>query len=101
MGIIYGRSSDNRSDEILTENGLIISRNRVHLCETNVVFREPVPSKISIVDPVNDAQRMLNLSWLQSQHQFPINLQPLILMLKLPKALLVPMTTVIKHGQAE
>ena len=55
MGIIHGRSSDNRSYEILAENGLIISRNRVHLHETNVVFRECVPSKISIVDPINDA----------------------------------------------
>ena len=27
MGIIHGRSSDNRSYEILTENGLVISRN--------------------------------------------------------------------------
>ena len=31
--IIHGRSSDNRSYEILTENVLIISRNRVHLHE--------------------------------------------------------------------
>ena len=38
MGLIYGRSSDNRSYEILTENGLVISRNRVHLHETDVVF---------------------------------------------------------------
>ena len=30
MGRIHGRSSDNRSYEILTENGLIISRNRFH-----------------------------------------------------------------------
>ena len=55
MGIIHGRSSDNRSYEILTENGLILSRNRVHLCEINVVFRKGVLSKISIVDPINDA----------------------------------------------
>ena len=55
MGIIHGRSSDNRRYEILTENSLIISRNRVHLCEINVVFREGVLSKISIVDPINDA----------------------------------------------
>ena len=57
MGIIHGRSSNNRRYEILTENGLIISRNRVHLCETNVVLRECVPSKISIVDPINDARK--------------------------------------------
>ena len=38
-GRIYGRSNDNRSYKILTENGLIISRNRVHMCETNVVFK--------------------------------------------------------------
>ena len=34
MGRINGRSSDDRSYEILTENALIISRNGVHLCET-------------------------------------------------------------------
>ena len=31
MGKIHGRSSDNRNYEILTENGLIISRNGVHV----------------------------------------------------------------------
>ena len=55
VGIIHERASDNWSYEILTENGLIISRNRVHLHETNVVFREHVPSKISVVDTINDA----------------------------------------------
>ena len=34
VGKIHGRSSDNRSYEILTENGLIVSRNRIHLQET-------------------------------------------------------------------
>ena len=57
VGLIHGRSTDNGSYEILTENGLIVSRNRVHLCETNVVFRERVPSKISITDPINDAHK--------------------------------------------
>ena len=57
MGRIHGRSSDNRSYEILTENGLIVSRNRVHLCETNVVFRERVPTSISITDHVSDAHK--------------------------------------------
>ena len=55
MGRIHGRSSDNRSYEILTENGLIISRNRAYVCETGVVFREYVPISISIADPINDA----------------------------------------------
>ena len=54
-GLIHGRSVDNRSYEILTENGLIVSRNRVHLCKTNVVFREHVPTGISITDHVGDA----------------------------------------------
>ena len=54
VGLIHGRSSDNRSDEILTENGLIISRNRVHLRETNVVFRECVPTSISIADHMQE-----------------------------------------------
>ena len=58
IGRIHGKSSDNRSYEILTENGLIISRNRVHVCETGVVFRECVPSKIFIVDPVNEAPKL-------------------------------------------
>ena len=53
VGIIHGRFSDNRSSEILTENGLIVSRNRVYLCETNVVFRECVPT--SIADHIGDA----------------------------------------------
>ena len=57
MGRIHGRSSENRSYEILTESGLIISRNRVHLCETNVVFREHVPTSISIVNHVGDARK--------------------------------------------
>ena len=57
MGLIHGRSTDNRSYEILTENGLIVSRNRVHLCETYVMFREHVRSKISITDPINDAHK--------------------------------------------
>ena len=55
VGLIHGRSSDNRSYEILTENGLIISRNKVHLHETNVVFREHVPTSISITGHLGDA----------------------------------------------
>ena len=55
MGRIHGRSSDNRSYEILPENGLVISRNRVHMHETGVVFRELVPISISIADPISDA----------------------------------------------
>ena len=55
MGRIHGRSSDKRSYEILTENGLIISRNRVHMHETGVVSRERVLISISIADPMSDA----------------------------------------------
>ena len=55
MGRIHGRSSDNRSYEILTENGPVISRNQIHMWETNVVFRECVPISISITDLVNGA----------------------------------------------
>ena len=55
IGRIHVRSSNNRSYEILTENGLIISRNRVHLCKTNVAFRECVPTSISIADHVGNA----------------------------------------------
>ena len=55
MVLIHGRSADNRSYEILTEHGLVISRNRVHLHETNVVFREHVPISIPITDHVGNA----------------------------------------------
>ena len=55
MGKIHGRSD--RSYEILTENGLIVSRNRIHLRETNVVFRECAPTKISITDHVDSAHK--------------------------------------------
>ena len=40
IGTIHARSHDGRSYQILTENGLIISRNRMHLRPTRV---EPVP----------------------------------------------------------
>ena len=53
----HGRSTDNRSYEILTENGLFISRNRVHLCESNVVFREHVATSIPIADQVGNAHK--------------------------------------------
>ena len=38
VGSVVSRSPDNRSYHIKTENGQIISHNRVHLCETNVEF---------------------------------------------------------------
>ena len=57
MVLIHGRSTDNRSCEILTENGLIISRNKIFLCETNVVFRECVPTRISVTDHISDAHK--------------------------------------------
>ena len=38
VGSVVSRSPDNRSCHIKTENGQIISRNRVHLRETNVEF---------------------------------------------------------------
>ena len=38
VGSVLSRSPDNRSYHIKTENGQIISHNRVHLCETNVEF---------------------------------------------------------------
>ena len=54
VGKIHGRSSDNRSYEILTESGLIVSQNRIHIRETNVVFREHVPNKnITVSDHAN------------------------------------------------
>ena len=38
VGVVISRSPDNRSYHIKTENDQVISRNRVHLCETNVKF---------------------------------------------------------------
>ena len=55
MGKIHGRSE--RSYEILTENDLIVSRNRIHLHETNVVFRECAPTKIFITDHIDSAHK--------------------------------------------
>ena len=98
MGLIHGRSTDNRSYEILTENGLIVSRTeriymRLMLCSWNLF-------PLVFLLQITSVMLARTLSWLQSHHQFPISLQLLILMLKLPKALLVPMTIVIEHGQA-
>ena len=38
LGVVISRSPDNRSYHIKTENDQVISRNRVHLHETNVKF---------------------------------------------------------------
>ena len=38
VGVVISCSPDNRSYHIKTENDQVISRNRVHLCETNVEF---------------------------------------------------------------
>ena len=96
---IHGRPSNNRSYEILTENGFIISRNRVHLCETNVVFRKCVPTSISIADHVGDACKAeIKAKPLPVPNNGP---HLLFLVLKLQKAPLVLMTTVIEHDQAE
>ena len=38
VGVVISHSPDNRSYHIKTENDQVISRNRVHLCETNVKF---------------------------------------------------------------
>ena len=94
IGKIHERSSDNRSYEILTGNGLIISRNRIHVHETGVVFREFVPTSISIADHIGDAPKAESKS-LPVPNNGP---HLLFLMLKLPKAILVPMTTVIEHS---
>ena len=98
MGLIHGRFTNRRSYEILTENGLIFSRTeciymRLMLCSWNMF---PLVFLLQITS-VMLARILLCL---QSHHQFPISLQLLILMLKLPKALLVLMTIVIEHGQA-
>ena len=99
VGRIHGRSSDNSSYGILTENGLSQGTGctciRLVLCLGNVfplIFLLQIPSTM---------HANLNLSWLLSHHQFSaIRLQLLLLMLKLSKASLVPMI-VIEAGQAE
>ena len=97
MGRIHGRSSDNRSYEILTENDPIISRNRVHVHETGVVLGSMFP--VFLLQALSMMHTRLNLQRLQSHHQFPV-LQLLIVSM-LPKALLVPMIIAIEPGQAE
>ena len=49
IGIIHARSHDDRSYEILTENGNLISRNHVHLRPTNVqpIDKTTVPHKVN------------------------------------------------------
>ena len=74
VGLIHGRSSDNKSYEILTENGLIISGNRVHLCETNFVFRECVPGSISIADHISNAHK--NAEFVMAPRSSPVPSEP-------------------------
>ena len=49
IGTVHARSHDDRSYEILTENGNLISRNRVHLRPTNVqpVDKMTMPHKVN------------------------------------------------------
>ena len=50
IGTVHARSHDDRSYEILTENGNLISRNRVHLRPTNVqpVDKMTMPHKVNV-----------------------------------------------------
>ena len=48
VGSVVSRSPDNRSYHIKTENGQIISCNRVHLCETNVEFVPQVQNILKV-----------------------------------------------------
>ena len=49
IGTIHARSHDDRSYEILTENGNLISRNHVHLRPTNVqpIDKMTMPQKVN------------------------------------------------------
>ena len=49
IGTVHARSHDDRSYEILTENGNLISRNHVHLRPTNVqpVDKTTKPGKVN------------------------------------------------------
>ena len=66
---------------------------------SNVVFRECVPSKISIADPINNGHK--NAESVMSPPPVPNKPPTTALRVKATKALLVPMTIVIEHGQAE
>ena len=55
IGKINGCSMDNRSYQILTEHGTVISRNHLHLRETGVEFSKCILLSKSIVDPMLDA----------------------------------------------
>ena len=48
VGSDVSRSPDNRSYHIMTENGQIISHNRVHLCEINVEFVPQVQNILKV-----------------------------------------------------
>ena len=84
VGSVVSRSPDNRSYHIKTENGQIISHNRVHLCETNVEFIPQVQNiaKVSKILGVNQFQTQISP---QSQKQS----------LQINVALLVPMLVLI------
>ena len=54
VGSVVSRSPDNRSYHIKTENGQIISRNRVHLHETNVEFVPQVQNIPKVLKVLKD-----------------------------------------------
>ena len=61
VGSVVSRSPDNRSYHIKTENGQIISHNRVHLHETNVEF-VPQVQNIAKVSKVSKEEKTVKSS---------------------------------------
>ena len=63
VGVIAAHSSDNRSYHVKTESGQVISRNRVHLCETNVEFVpqvQNIPNILKEEKIVNQFQTLIS-----------------------------------------
>ena len=89
VGSVVSRSPDNRSYHIKTENGQIISHNRVHLRETNVEF----------FPQVKMFQRFQSFwgrrKYLVNQFQTQISPQSLKQSLQINVALLVPILVLI------
>ena len=84
VGVIILRSPDNRSYYVKTENDQVISRNRVHLHETNVEFVpqvQNIPKVLKVEKIVNQFQTQISPQSLKQSLQ--INVALLVLMLVL------------------
>ena len=55
IGKVHGRSKDGCSYQIITENGSLVSRNRVHIRLTGTEYQKCVFVEKSLAEPVTDA----------------------------------------------